>query len=224
MNNGKSNEDFAQLTVSRQFRKFHRLCFFDLETTDRYWNSCGPIQIAAVICDETGEIIDKFEEKIKTTHRIAPDASEVHGIYASDLVNCRSELAVLTDFVAWLKQQEVDCILGYNNRAFDNRVLVRRCEIFNLPDSWFFNPEKFPNYDGYYDCVKIAKDRNLFGLKDALGRKWKLTLVADHLGFSTDNAHDAYFDVIMLKNIFFKLDPIVNPEHWEQAAKTSLWG
>lgn len=213
MNNGKSNK----------LKKFHRICFFDLETTDRYWNHCGPVQVAAIICDEEGNILDKFEEKIKTTHKISPDASAVHGIYAKDLVNCRMESEVLTDFVVWMKQQEVDCVLGYNNRAFDNRVLGARCEIFGLPYEWFFNPEKFPNFDGYYDCVKIAKDRNLFGLKDALGRKWKLTLVAEHLGFDTNNAHDAYYDVIMLKNIFYKLDPIVNPQHWDEDNSGSLW-
>ena len=54
--------------------------------------------------------------------------------------------------------------------------------------------------------------KSLNGLKDALGRKWKLTLVAEALGFSSVGAHDALADVMMLKNIFFMVDPIIHPD------------
>ena len=77
---------------------YNRICVLDTETTDRYWNSTAPIQIAAVICDRSGKILDSFNERIKTTHKIDPEASRVHGIYAKDLIHCRSEIAVLTDF------------------------------------------------------------------------------------------------------------------------------
>lgn len=76
------------------------ICVLDTETTDVYWNSCGPVQIAAEIVDATGKVIDSFNERINTTHKINPDASRVHGIYAADLVNCRKESAVLLDFCA----------------------------------------------------------------------------------------------------------------------------
>ena len=78
--------------------KYKKICVLDTETTNRYWNSSAPIQIAALICDDKGNILDSFNERIKTTHRIDPSASEVHGIYAKDLVNCRPESAVLWDF------------------------------------------------------------------------------------------------------------------------------
>lgn len=199
--------------------KYNRICVLDTETTDRYWNTCAPVQIAAVICDAQGNILDKFNERIKTTHTINPEASSVHGIYAKDLVNCRSEKAVLTDFCVWMKNQEVDCVLTYNGEAFDRRMLNKRCEVLNIPYD-FFNKEKFPGIDGYYNCVLEAKHQNLFGLKDKLGRKWKLTLVAEILGFSTENAHDAFADVMMLKNIFWYLDPIVHPQNWGEGKKT----
>ena len=53
--------------------------------------------------DKKGNIIDSFNERIKTTHKISPEASAVHGVYAKDLVNCRGEIAVLTDFCVWMK-------------------------------------------------------------------------------------------------------------------------
>lgn len=70
------------------------------------------------------------------------------------------------------------------------------------------------DFDGFagigYNCfdakndVFEAKQKNLYGLK-SLGRKWKLTLVAEKLGLNTENAHDACADVRMLKEIFFIL-------------------
>ena len=201
--------------------EYNRIAVLDTETTSVYWNSAAPVQIAALICDGKGNIIDKFEEKIKTTHKIDPEASKVHGIYEEDLVNCRSEKDVLTDFCVWMKNQEVDCVLTYNGEAFDRPMLNQRCKVLNINYD-FFNKEKFPGIDGYYDCIQYAKKQNLWGLKDKLGRKWKLTLVADALGFSTENAHDAFPDVVMLKNIFFYVDPIIHPDNWSKSG-TSLF-
>ena len=205
-------------------KNFKHICVLDTETTDKYWNIAAPIQIAAIICDKEGNIIDTFEEKIKTKHRIAPDASAVHGIYAADLVNCRSEMEVLTDFCEWMSQQEVDCILTYNGEAFDRPMLNERVKALKIPYH-YFEKENFPGIDGYYDCVFDAKKQNLFGLKDKLGRKWRLSLVAETLGISNENAHDALADVMMLKNIFFMVDPLVHPERWgnEETNTTSLF-
>lgn len=193
--------------------EYNRIAIIDTETTNVYWNSAAPVQIAAVICDSKGNILDSFNERIKTTHIIDPAASAVHGIYEKDLVNCRPESAVLTDFCEWMEQHEVDCVLTYNGEAFDRPMLNHRCEVLNIPFK-FFSKEEFPGIDGYYDCVYLAKKQNLFGLKEKLGRKWKLVLVAEALGFSSENAHDALADVMMLRAIFFKVDPIVHPERW----------
>ena len=198
-----------------EYKKYNKICILDTETTGVYWNADAPIQIAALICGPDGTIIDSFEEKIKTTHKINPDASAVHGIYEKDLVNCRRESEVLEDFCAWMKNHNVEMVLTYNGEAFDRRMLNCRCEKLNIKYD-FFNKEKFPGVDGYYDCIQYAKKQNLWDLKDKLGRKWKLTLVADVLGFSTENAHDALADVLMLKNIWFMVDPVVHPQDWSK--------
>lgn len=190
------------------------ICVLDTETTDVYWNSCGPVQIAAEIVDSTGKVIDSFNERIKTTHRINPEASKVHGIYAADLVHCRMESEVLLDFCAWMYNWHVDTILTYNGEAFDRRMLNKRCETLHI-NTDYFNIDKFPGVDVHVRSVEPAKKANLFGLKE-LGRKWKLTLVSEKLGLSTENAHDALADVRMTKLVFFTLDPLVHPEDWEE--------
>lgn len=202
--------------------KYKRICVLDTETTNVYWNTAAPVQIAALVCDDKGNILDSFNERIKTTHTIDPAASLVHGIYAKDLVNCRRESEVLSDFCAWMANQEVDVILTYNGEAFDRRMLNERCKVLHIPYH-YFEKENFPGIDGYYDCIYDAKKQNLFGLKDKLGRKWKLSLVADALGFSNEGAHDALVDVIMLKNVFFMVDPIVHPDRWEERHTETLF-
>lgn len=198
---------------------FNRICVLDTETTDKYWNSAAPVQIAAVICDKQGNILDSFNERIKTTHKISPDASAVHGIYAKDLIHCRSEIDVLSDFCIWLKNHEVDCILTYNGEAFDRRMLDARCKTLGIPYH-YFEKENFPGIDGYYDCVIDAKRQNYLGLGDKLGRKWKLSLVAQYLNINNEDAHDALADVLMLKDIFWMLDPKIHPQRWvEQTTK-----
>ena len=205
--------------------KYNKICFIDLETTGVYWNYSRPIQIAAVIFDGKGEVVEGFEEKIKTTWKIDPEASKVHHIYNSDLVNCRSEKEVLTDFMIWLKSWEVDCIIGYNSEAFDCPMLNERCKALRLADGeYFFGKENhIARFDGFKDCVAIARKQNMFNLKEVLGRRWKLTLVADALKINTVHAHDALRDVEILKEVRFTLDPLIHPENWKNEKMVSLF-
>lgn len=172
------------------------------------------MQIAAEIVDDQGNLIDSFNERIRTTHSIDPDASKVHGIYARDLVHCRRESEVLMDFCEWMKQNEVDVVLTYNGEAFDRPMLNQRCQTLKIPFE-YFEKGVFPGLD-CKQLVMEAKRKDLHGLGTALGRKWKLTLVAEHLGFSAEGAHDALVDVELLKKVFFKLDKELHPEHWDE--------
>ena len=142
-----------------KYKKYNKLCILDTETTDKYWNSAAPVQIAAIIVNNEGEIIDTFDEKIQTTHKINPEASAVHGIYEEDLVNCRMESEVLYDFCGWMAGYQVDAVLTYNGEAFDRPMLNERCKKLKI-DYDFFSKEKFPGIDGYYDCVIHAKRAN----------------------------------------------------------------
>lgn len=197
----------------KKYKKYDCICILDTETTDIYWNACGPIQIAAEIIDNEGNVVSTFNKRIKTTWKIKPEASAVHGIYAKDLVNCPGEIEVLTEFVAWLMGNGVEMILTYNGEAFDRPMLESRCQKLGIKTN-FFSKEEFPGIDVHTRDVSPAKKMDLFGLKQ-LGRKWKLTLVSEMLGISSENAHDALADVEMTRKVFMKLDPIIHPEDWE---------
>ena len=68
-----------------------------------------------------------------------------------------------------------------------------------------------------------AKKMNYKDLGTKLGRKWRLSLVAEILGLDNDGAHDALEDVIMLKNIFWMVDPVIHPERWSDNSNNSLF-
>lgn len=204
------------MDYKKEYKKYKRICILDLETTGIYWNSDVPIQIAAIVVDSRGRTIAEFNEKIKTTHKINPEASRVNHITAEDLINCRREVDVLRDFIVWIYGNECDCLLTYNGLAFDVPMLNKRCHILKL-DTEIFNKESeqaLPHIDGYRDCVYPCIKNNVMGLKDALGRKWRLTLVSSYLHLDTENAHDAYVDSSLLRNVFFTLDPLVHPQDW----------
>lgn len=205
-----------------EYKGNKRICFLDIETTDKFWNSSAPIQIAAAICDNQGNIIDCFNERIKTNRVITPSATAVHGIRNEDLVNCPKEGVVLRELLTWLTLNQVDAICTYNGESFDRPLLNCRYQLFKIP-CIYFDKDKFQGIDGYKDCVKIAKQADIYGLKTKLGKKWNLSAVANVLGIDNRAAHDALADVIMLKDVWFKLDPIVHPEDWGGCSTSSLF-
>lgn len=190
-------------------REIKRIAIIDLETTDVYYNSSAPVQVAGMIIDEDGNTVSCFNERCKTTHRINPEASAVHGIYEKDLVNCRKESEVLIDFCEWLHLNKADAILTYNGNTFDLPLLNCRCHTLDIPFNCFaLDDPTYKKIDGK-DYVFAAKRLDLYRLK-SLGRKWKLTLVAEKLGISTEGAHDAFEDIRMLRDVYWKLKDIVD--------------
>lgn len=204
-----------------EYKKYKRICILDTETTGVCWNIDAPLQIAAIIVDEHGKVIDKFNELIKVSRPIPANVSEINHIYKEDLVNCRKEWEVLPDFITWIVGNQCDAFLTYNGNLFDLPLLNHRCKLYkDLQNISIFDKEKgLPQLDCKMDVTK-AKQQNLFNLK-SLGRGWKLTKVSELLGIDTEGAHDAYVDVTLLKKVFFILDPIVNPNNWVSAKTTS---
>lgn len=172
--------------------------FFDFETTG-VTSADAPIQVAGIICEEFGPIIDTFNERIRTTHRIRPEASAVHGIYKESLEGCRTEREVLADFATWVIGNGCEMVVGHNIKSFDLPMMTRRSELVH-----FINP--FENLEVYdtRSLVSEAKKKKLCGL-EALGRKWSLPATAAVLGILHDNAHDALGDVTTNKLIYDKL-------------------
>lgn len=183
-------------------------CFMDVEATGVYWSASAPLQLSGIITDNNGEELSRFDEKIKTTWEIPPQASAVNHIYKKDLINCRGEIEVLKDYIAWIIGNGTTVLVGYNSSSYDWPLLQHRCELLGIETKIF--DQKTIRVIDVKNLVKDAKKRKLFHL-DELGGKWKQTLVAEKLGLETEGAHDSLVDTVMLKGIFFKLEPALNP-------------
>lgn len=215
------------MVYSKDYVPHKRLCFLDLETTGKFWNSCVPIQIAAIITDEYGKIISEFDERINPLRKIPDEVVELTGITNEQVKYCRTEKEVYPDFIKWLDDNQCDCLVTYNGRVFDLPILNLRYGICRIDSKDYFNkesPNALPHIDGYYDCVFLAKKKNLFGLKDKLGRKWKLTLVSENLNINPEGAHNALIDSTMLRSVFFTIDPYIHPLDWTDHNNTTFTG
>ena len=45
--------------------EYNKICVLDTETTDRYWNTAAPVQIAAIICDNKGIFQIVLKKKLR---------------------------------------------------------------------------------------------------------------------------------------------------------------
>jgi DNA polymerase III alpha subunit (gram-positive type) len=103
--------------------------YLDLESTDLHSYSARIVEIAAVMTDEKGRIIEpSFEQRIKPDKLMNPKASEVTGIYDRDLQTCAPREKVLRQFCQWMTESTCSVILlAYNGFNFDFPLLV--CEL-----------------------------------------------------------------------------------------------
>jgi DNA polymerase III alpha subunit (gram-positive type) len=103
--------------------------YLDLESTDLHPYSARIVEIAAVMTDVKGKIIEpSFEQRIKADKLMNPKASEVTGIYDGDLQKCAPRRKVLLQFCQWITKSSCSVVLlAYNGFNFDYPLLV--CEL-----------------------------------------------------------------------------------------------
>ena len=76
--------------------EYKKICILDTETTDKYWNTSAPVQLAALICDSEGNILDKFNERIKQenpyskTQNSASCRVNAETMYTLLMITCRN--------------------------------------------------------------------------------------------------------------------------------------
>lgn len=110
---------------------------FAVDTETNALKSPYPLEIAAVKIDDTSI---SFCQRIRTVATIDPRAQAVHGISEASLVNCPSEVSVMTAFRDFLLTQANGrpIVLVAHNAKFDRGVIERalkRCGL-DLPVAW----------------------------------------------------------------------------------------
>lgn len=138
------------------------------------------VEIACHVID--GDKTFSYTERLNPGWPIDPKASAVHGIYDSDIEDCRSSVEAVRELWDEIKDRE-DMILAGHNVSFDIKALRRYIDI--------------PNSIPILDTLTLAR------------RRWpdfvnhKLGTVHRSLGMNTGkyNLHEAMSDVLIVRDI-----------------------
>lgn len=180
------------------------IIFFDLETMGLSEAYCPILEIAAICCDDNGEVIDTFHEYINPGRPIPQEIVNLTRITDAKVSGCRREGAVLQDFLVWLKGMGVNTMVAHN-ASFDMRFLRGRSSVCGISPSFL---EHRQIIDTMATARRLIKEGKFTTTKTGNGR-WsvKQEAVAKALGveYGAGGAHSAIEDVLVLKQIYFKM-------------------
>ncbi len=151
---------------------------FDLETTDKEIADCEVVEIAAVRV-RGREVVERFARRVRPNRPISRKASEVHGIYDSDLCSEPSFEQVWPAFRSFVGD---DLLVAHNGQHFDMPVLRRLAAELPGMESLVF-----------YDTLPLARS--------LLDESAKLEDLAHRFGVETGRSHHALDDAVALAGV-----------------------
>ena len=179
--------------------------FFDLETMGLSESFCPILEVAAICCDEDGNVVDTFHEYINPNRPIPQNIVDLTRITDDKVRNCRRERDVLESFITWLRGMGIRTIVAHN-ASFDMRFLRGRSAVCCLDTSYVEGLEVIDTMATARKLVKIGKFTTE---KTASGRtSVKQEAVAKALGveYGAGGAHSAIEDVMVLKQIYYIME------------------
>ena len=172
---------------SKPKRKY--CCIFDTETSE-FYNDI--LQLAYVICDESGKIIKEKSRYVK--NRIPSIESEkIHKISKEKLkIDGEDFFQIIKDFIKDL--DSCHTVIGHNINyditAVNNDVKTYGVNVFK---------NKIPLYN-VFDGIKIEDTMTIYGKKIKLEELYKQLF-----NKKIDQAHNALYDVLATKECYFTL-------------------
>jgi DNA polymerase-3 subunit alpha (Gram-positive type) len=145
---------------------------FDIETTGFSSINDSIIEIGAVKI-KGGEVVGKFSEFVNPERKIPYRIVELTGITDEMVENCSNIKSILPEFMKFIG----DSVVVAHNANFDVGFIKKNCSDLNLK---FQNP--------VMDTIPLCK----FLFPEL--KKFKLNIVAKHLGISLENHHRAVDD------------------------------
>ncbi len=189
--------------MGHEFLQGERVLAFDLETTGISTNNDRIVQIALVGSDAEGNPIN-YESLINPRRPIPTGASNVHGIYDSDVKG-------LPDFSKYANEvhemMEQSVIIGHNVRNFDMPLLDNEFRrIGKLP----------PKPKAIMDTLEIVR-------RVKLSRPHNLGNLCNRHGISLENAHTAAADAAASLLLFWRLTIDHSPMFRKDLKEVERW-
>ena len=189
--------------MAQNFLDGERVLALDLETTGVSTNDDRIVQIALIGSSEDGGQIS-YENLVNPRRSIPMQASNVHGIYDSD-VRSLGDFSILADEI--YEQIEGAVIIGHNVRQFDLPLLNNEFRrLGRLPPS----PKVVLDTLEIVRRVKLPRPHNL----GALCRKH---------GISLENAHTAAADAAASLLLFWRLTVDHSPYFRKSLEELERW-
>ncbi len=191
------------MNMAQDFLDGERVLAFDLETTGISTNSDKIVQIALIGSSSDGDEIS-YETLINPRRAIPLQASEVHGIYDSD-VRTLDDFSKFADEVFELIEGSV--IVGHNVRQFDLPLLNNEFRrLGKLPPS----PKAVMDTLEVVRRIKIPRPHNLGSL-------------CTRHGISLENAHTAAADAAASLLLFWRLSVDHAPYFRKSLVELERW-
>lgn len=183
----KIKHGFSKQAKHRKVRSYQgktqakKFVVVDIETSGLDYEKHKIIEIGAVLTNNQGEVLDKFESLIKQEIKLSNDIIKLTGITDEDLKNGRCEKQVLEDFLSFIKNYP---LVGYNFN-FDMKFLNYNLEKNSLKEI----------SNTTYDLKTYVKREKMF-LKN-----YKLETVLKEYGIIKKVDHRALADALVTVNL-----------------------
>lgn len=171
-------------------RAVRRFAVVDVETTGLDPETDRILQIAAVIIDEQGEVLDSFDAVVKpeSPSEYEHGAQHVHGITPDDVRNGMP----LRSALERLRQISSDATFTAHNARFDLGFLA--AEASRVGSDWWVDS------DAVVDTLHLSRS-----LDASRERSHRLADLCERYGITRDRAHDALSDAHATAQLLTKL-------------------
>lgn len=154
-----------------------RFAVIDVETTGLNPATDRILQVAAVVVDESGTVMESFDTVVRpeSPSEYTHGAEHVHGISRAAVENGMP----LRDAIERLKQMSSNAVFTAHNARFDLGFLA--AEASRVGAEW--------SVDSFVDTLHLSRS-----LDESREHSHRLTDLCDRYGIERDRAHDALSD------------------------------
>ena len=173
--------------------------WLDVETTGLDSEKNGIIQIACIVEDSSGKVLDTFEIKVKPFKGCIYDkkALEINGKTREDIYKYPTEKQAMSSFVNFLnmyQKNEIQYSLSGYNSQFDQNFIIAIFKRHRQYNFW-----KYFNYKDI-DVFALIKILDLWGSDNSQ----KLGSMCDKFGIKL-TPHDALEDIKATRKLYKKI-------------------
>lgn len=181
--------------------------FYDLETTGLDERKSSIHQLSGSV-EVNGELVESFDIRMSPHPKAVIEKAALKkcniteldlDLYHSQKDGYLEFIDILDRYIDRYDKKDKAFLVGYNNRSFDDKFLVK---FFELNEDQFFFAWFWPNS---IDVMVLATEK-LIGVRPKMS-SFKLERVAKTLGLEVNEGslHDATYDIYLTRQIYQKI-------------------